>query len=136
MKEPDKAARPLTVLDVIRGTWGWTVPEDLSCTENPHTIQVSADGTEMTLSHARPHEDFTGKISSEPAHYDVVHVGADRIRMNLRGEQRTTPTGELVVWDLMMLSSNEYCWRRTDWQATGCTRSIVRCDPHTASATR
>jgi hypothetical protein len=133
MKEPDKASNPLSVLELIRGTWGWTVPEKLSCTENPHTIEVSVDGTEMILSHAHPHRNFTGKVSSEPTHYDVGHVVADRVRMNIRGEQRTTPTGELVAWDLIMLSPNEYCWRRTDWEATSCTPSIVRCSPHTAS---
>jgi pimeloyl-ACP methyl ester carboxylesterase len=31
------------------------------------------------------------------------------------GETRKTESGDRVVWDLILLSPDSYCWRRTDW---------------------
>jgi hypothetical protein len=127
-KASEEVSKRPRILDTIQGSWGWTI-EKLSCTENPHTIEVSADNKQLVLSHAHPSEDFTGKVRSEPFLYNILEVKNDRIRMSIDGEQRRTSAGELVVWDLVVLSPDEYCWWRTDWQSTSCTHSVVRCPP-------
>ena len=78
----------------------------------------------MFLKHKEP---FPGQANPEEAvRYRVLQSEPD-LRMAIEGETRMTPTGELVVWDLVLLSPDRYCWHRTDWPHGGCTKAIVRC---------
>ena len=115
----------LTFQEIASGTWGLDI-EGVGCNENPHTIEFSDDGAEMRLQYA------SGAGDGRPAEftYDVIGEGPAFMRMTLRGETRTTESGETVIWELVLLSGDRYCWRRSDWSPGGCTPPATRCpDP-------
>ena len=114
-------SRP-TLREAAAGVWGFEAA-GASCKDNPHTITFSADGGEMTLQYTKS---FDGKPPVQ-AKYKILADGEDYLRMSMYGEDRKTDSGELVVWDLLMLSYDSYCWHRTDWSENGCTQPASRC---------
>lgn len=108
--------------DIANGVWGMDI-EGVTCAENPHTIQFSEDGRKMSLRYAKGND---GAAPSEFS-YEVLSEGPGFARMTLVGEERTTAEGQQVVWDLVLLTANQYCWHRTDWQPDGCTKPATRC---------
>jgi hypothetical protein len=50
------------------------------------------------------------------------------LRLLLLDEKRTTASGDPAVWDLVMVSNDQYCWHRTDWPPGACTPRNERCD--------
>jgi len=60
--------------------------------------------------------------------YQVLSESPDSLRMRIVGETRRTHAGEPVVWDLVLLSRDSYCWHRTDWPSQGCTGRVLRCN--------
>lgn len=108
--------------DLTAGTWGLDI-EGVRCEENPHTIEFPDDGETMVLRYAKG-------VDGEPptvATYDLMGEGPGYMRMQMRGEARTTEAGDPVEWDMVLLSPDSYCWHRTDWQDGGCTQPAHRC---------
>jgi hypothetical protein len=60
--------------------------------------------------------------------YRVLGSRPNALETELIGETRKTTTGQTVRWDFVRLGADAFCWRRSDWAATGCTRAIVRLD--------
>jgi hypothetical protein len=118
----DPESKPLRFREIASGVWGLE-HQDLTCKGNAHTIEFSDDGTIMTLRYTRG---IGGKPPTKVA-YRVISEGPGYLRMRMEGEERKTDDGELVVWDLVLLSLDSYCWHRTDWQQGGCTQPAVRC---------
>jgi hypothetical protein len=108
--------------DIASGTWGFDI-DGVRCNENFHTINFPESGETMILRYAKGVE---GQPPTE-AVYRLLGEGPGFMRMKIEGEKRTTDTGEPVVWDLMLLSQDSYCWHRTDWQEGGCTQPAYRC---------
>jgi hypothetical protein len=77
----------------------------------------------MTLRYAK------GADGQPPAaaNYSVIDESANYLRMSMKGETRLDPAGNAVVWDLVLLSPDSYCWHRSDWQEGGCTQPAIRC---------
>ena len=111
---------------ILPGTWGWTTDSGLECHENPHDLSFSDDKSSMLLAFHQPLKNPSEK-AEQTVRYRILAT-APHLRMKIEGETRTTPTGELVVWDLVLLSRNKYCWHRTDWRRGACTASNERCD--------
>ena len=110
---------------VLPGEWGWSGSDD--CGSSPERIRFSEDRNTMFLSHAPARADG----SREPHRtvtYDIVGRTGNRLGMALEGETGLDDSGKPVTWDLVLLGSSEYCWHRSDWPASGCTKSIVRCE--------
>lgn len=120
-----------SVFDLAVGRWDWS-HGDSTCLGNQHEISFSEDGSEMLLTFDRPLNDS----SEDPVVRYRITGSGERIHENLRfviraemdGESRTTDSGELVVWDLIMATPNRYHWHRTDWPQLGVTNAVVRCD--------
>jgi len=113
------------VFATLPGTWGWEQNPELGCSGNPHTIRFTRDRTFMLLKHVKKIDRASG--NPDPVvRYRVLQSEPD-LRMAIEGETRTTPAGDLVVWEVYMLSPDRYCWHRTDWKAGGCTKAIERC---------
>jgi hypothetical protein len=110
------------LVEIASGTWGVEV-DGATCDDNPHTIEFAADRKTMTLRYAVGVGDQPRTIST----YSVIGESANYLRMKMNGETRLTPDGESVVWDLVLLSADSYCWHRTDWQEGGCTQPATRC---------
>ena len=123
LEEDAEAARAaLPLRPTVAGTWGIDT-EGVSCTDNPHTLAFSPDGLEMTLRYAK------GLEGNPPTRvsYKVLSDGPGFLRLAMQGEERRTDAGALVIWELVLLSSDSYCWHRTDWQTGGCTQPAKRC---------
>lgn len=110
----------------LAGIWCWPNISDGS--HNPHSLRFSVDGSKLFLDYLNPRVDADGK-RIVGADYDVESIEATRARMRLIGEDRRTDAGELVVWDLVVLPAERYCWRRTDWAEDACTAPLTRCPP-------
>ena len=111
------------VFEIAAGTWGWTTGRN-TCRNNPHTITFSADRRTMTLTHPDSVDDA---VAGGAWVYDVLEHEPWRIRGAIRGEDRKTPAGQPVVWDLVLRGPNLYAWHRTDWPALMMTDLIRRC---------
>ena len=128
---PNSAARAEETFRLLEGTWDWA-RGDSTCQRDPHRLSFSTDRREMLLTYLRP-DDSTGAprvvryqvlAQGKRVHPELPHV----LRTAMEGETRKTPTGELVLWDIMLLSPNRYHWHRADWAEGGVTRALVRCD--------
>lgn len=122
---PEAAAARDALLSHFEGKWG-TPGSIASCDENSATIRFSSNGNEMRISYSKPVEG-PGEVMATDFHYEVVGVAGNSVRMNLFGETRSTEAGELVVWDLVRLSEDAYCWHRADWKPGLCTPPRLRC---------
>src|SRR5262249_26983880 len=59
--------------------------------------------------------------------YRILAWSANALRMEIIGETRKTEDGDPVIWDLIVLSPDSYCWHRADWPPQGCTGRVLRC---------
>jgi len=124
---PDASAGALGQMSsALAGTWCW--PNINNGSHNPHSLRFSADGQKLFLEYSHPHVGADGKPHLG-VEYDVESIDPKQARMRLVGETRKTDAGEPVVWDLVVLPAERYCWRRTDWKADACTDPVTRCPP-------
>ena len=118
-------AQDRPIREVLTGVWDWEAAPK-RCQDSPHSIKFTPGG--MELGHLAG-----ATIDNQPPQaitiYRILDSGPDVLRMQIIGETRTTARGDLVVWDLKLLSPDAYCWRRTDWPVEGCTGRVVRCPP-------
>jgi hypothetical protein len=122
---PPRAAQPAPapVFLVAVGTWAWERGGD-GCERDPHTITFSPDWSLMFLRTREPLDPVTGR---REAVYEVRGHGPNYIRAFMRDEDRRDERGELVEWDLVLLSPDRYVWRRSDWKRTSSTAPVERC---------
>ena len=124
--EPMQEGKQYLIRDIVTGTWG-TEFEGAMCSDNPHTIRFSADGHSMTLA-------YTKSLTADPptrVEYRVIGEGKGFIRMQITNETEKGADGQLVMWDIVLLTPNSFCWHRSDWSDEGCTKPITRCDGET-----
>ena len=116
-------SRPIA--EVLRGVWDWEEAPK-RCQDNPHSISFTTGGSRMEVRH--PKGAVVGSKAPEVVTvYRVLAEGPRALRMEIVGETRRTERGDPVVWDLILLSDDSYCWRRTDWPPQGCTGRVLRC---------
>ena len=113
-----------SIFAVPPGIWGWEQSEELGCGGNSHTLSFTKDRAVMLLKHEEA--SIAQGIPAEAVRYRVLQ-SEPGLRMAIEGESRMTPAGEPVVWDVVMLSADRFCWRRTDWSPESCTPAVVRC---------
>jgi len=118
--KPYEVPPPNDIFHVAEGMWAWsTTPH--ACTKSPHRLTFTPDHSMMVIEWA----DDSGHVKS--ARYQLRYVSASTVRGLITDETRTTPSGELVVWDLVLTSPDSYRWHRTDWGAGSYTAEIFRC---------
>ena len=132
--DPEVAAardREPDTFTLLQGTWDFA-HGDTTCKGNRHEITFSPDRQEMFLTFQTPFDTATGERVTR---YKVVARGRDVhphiphiLRTAMEGETRRTASGELVLWDILLVTPNRYHWHRTDWAPGGVTRPIIRCD--------
>jgi hypothetical protein len=120
-----------SIFAVLPGDWGWEEHEEVGCGNNSHAITFTKDKKIMLLKHKEA--STTQDVPAEAVRYHVLQ-SIPNLRMAIEGEKRKAPTGEPVVWDLIMLSPDKYCWHRTDWPAGACTTAVVRCPVKSGTA--
>jgi hypothetical protein len=118
--QPYEVPPPNDIFHVAEGMWGWsTTPH--ACTKAPQRLTFTPDHSMMVIEWA----DDSGQVKA--ARYQLRYVSASTIRGFITDETRKTPTGELVVWDLVLTSPDTYRWHRTDWAPGGYTGEVFRC---------
>ncbi|MEM8661098.1 MAG: hypothetical protein AAGF35_09450 [Pseudomonadota bacterium] len=60
--------------------------------------------------------------------YQIIGHSENGLRAVLEGEERRTPSGNVVVWNLLLMNKNEFCWHRADWRKGSCTNPLKRCN--------
>jgi hypothetical protein len=121
---PIEEGKTYLIRDIVTGTWG-TEFEGAKCSDNPHTLTFSAGGQMMTLAYAK-------SLNADPptkVEYQIIGEGKGFIRMQKLTETETGGDGQLVMWDIVLLGPDSFCWHRSDWADDGCTKPITRCKP-------
>jgi hypothetical protein len=110
------------VLDRLGGTWD-TMPIDKPICVNDdyhHTIVVSPDKQRVSFKHLKPISGPNGKLYTYS--YKVLYSKEDRVMMYYEDERRTTPTGDRIIWELILERPDYYRWREygspIEWRNT------------------
>ena len=111
-------------VDVLTsGFWDWDGADDF-CNANPHSIRVSDDKKSLSVEF---HDGRSGLIVAE-TRYTINSIIGPVLSTDMDGEDRTDEHGNFVSWDLIVNSTDQYCWRRSDWSETRCSASRLRCE--------
>jgi len=114
-----------SILDTLPGQW---IDVDRKyCDIGRTTVSVSADRQNISFSHSGLGRATESDIRQQ-FNYRVGAQRGNRLHLELENETRLDERGEPVTWDLVMLSSDEFCWSRSDWPEDGCTASVFRCE--------
>lgn len=111
--------------DTVTGLWDWEIAPKW-CAENPHSITFSRDGSKMEVRHPKG-ASIAGGVAQALVVYEVLSKSPGLLKTRVVGETQTSGRGDIVSWDLVLLSPDAYCWRRSDWPPGSCTRRIIRC---------
>ncbi|MCW8196739.1 hypothetical protein F6455_18255 [Proteobacteria bacterium 005FR1] len=132
----ERAAPPLTnrrppgtsanqdLRKTLTGAWAWNEEQ---CAADPIRISFSEDGSLMY--HRNKKGLYLGDKSSpkERVVYQILAASERGMRTMIEGEDRKTPEGDTVGWDLILLSDDAFCWHRWDWPEE-CTQPLISCD--------
>jgi hypothetical protein len=110
---------------LLPGTWDWANRPG-SCQDNPQTLALSADRTRVTLEYRKPVTNAAGKPQKSEV-YKILDARARLLHTVVEGETRKDRTGQPVTYDFMFVSDNSFCWHRSDWGKSQCTKMMVRC---------
>jgi hypothetical protein len=110
----------------LPGVWDWTTEPETCQRDNVHTIWFSDDGRSLFFHHPQGAELEDG-VLQQVIEYSVLEELPTGLRLQAKREGRRDEMGNLVTWELRLLSTSSYCWHRSDWREQGCTSPIVRC---------
>jgi hypothetical protein len=129
---PSRDATGVSIRPALPGRWDWAEASP-RCGDSAAQFAFSEGGSEL-----RVHVQTGVYLGSTPlgpdATYRIVGESPRVMRMHMLGETRRTETGDLVVWDLVLLDANSFCWRRTDWPPEACTKQLTRCEASRAGS--
>ena len=118
-------ANPAELRALLVGTWDWG-GTDKPCKENPHSIEFAADGSALIVRHPKGAA-LGSKVLHKELVYKILDEGPNFLRMRIEGEDRKTEEGKPVVWDIVLLERDKYCWCRTDLPDNACSKAVLRC---------
>lgn len=111
---------------LLTGKWQWENSDQICQSNDISTISFSADGKKMYLSATT--QSFANSDAEYKTHtYNMVDVNTAKLRTFIEGETRVDNHGDVIMWDIKIISENEFCWHRSDWDAQACTRSLLKC---------
>jgi hypothetical protein len=110
---------------LIQGTWDWANRPG-SCQDNPQTLTLSADRTEVKLEFKKPVTNAAGKPQKAEV-YKILDARARLLRGQVVGETRKDAAGKVLTYDFLFASNDSFCWHRSDWPKGQCTKMMVRC---------
>ncbi len=117
---------PSQVPDAFLGLVGnWDEEHAESC-KSPHVLSFNEEKTMMSVTYADAGwvtEDDSRKVF----HYKILSANPSALRMQLENEPRLDNAGKPVVWQLVLVDADTYCWGRDDWPQGACTSPRKRC---------
>jgi len=122
----EKSNRPIR--EIITGSWAPETKVGQVCRESPPTYSFSNDGALMYVTSDSGLYMSEGGGKFNKLTYQIVGEGQYSLRTIIEGEERRTANGNVVMWDLVLLSENRFCWHRSDWDSNSCTQEFRRCN--------
>jgi hypothetical protein len=125
---PEAVARAAAARDTsdvfrwVEGRWNWAHRKD-PCGDSSFALSAAPDRQSIRLEYKRqPSPKDTARVYT----YRVLGHGKDEIQGQIAGQ--TLPGGTTPIsWSFVRLDRDRFCWRRNDWTAPNCTRSLERC---------
>lgn len=106
------------------GNWDEEHPD--SC-KHPHVLSFNAEKTMMFVTYADVGW-ITENDSRKVFNYKILSSNQSALRMQLEHEPRLDKEGKPVVWHVVLLDGDSYCWGRDDWPLGACTPPRKRCE--------
>ena len=110
-------AKPEKMFQILEGKWRF---QETDC-ENAFTIKANGV-TSIDLIYPKSEQ-----IEERKYTYKVLEISKYYIRTKIEGERRLDDKGSPQVWDFMILSNDEFVWRRADWAEFAATPPVTRC---------
>jgi hypothetical protein len=112
-----------TLRAVLEGRWDWST-NSRPCRYESHRIAFLENGRVLTITPIG-----RDSVPGEPfvTTYDIIDETPSSLTGAIRGERRVARNGELVRWELILVSANRYVWRRTDLGSAATSAPILRC---------
>ena len=107
----------------LAGTWDEEAAD--MCTK-PHLIRFDDGGSTMTVVYADVGW-ITEEESRKVMRYRILDAGPSILRVQLENEPRLDDDGKPVVWHVVQVDEDTYCWGRDDWPKGACTTPRRRC---------
>jgi hypothetical protein len=115
------------IRSIVKGSWGIEKECNLGFGA---LYSFSEDGAKMFVK-APPGGLSVGGELREMITYQVLAENENTLRMVIENEERRTESGHVVVWDLVLINKDSFCWHREDWQPGSCTKILKQCDDDT-----
>lgn len=110
-----------TVFEQLVGTWS---EESAGC-KNPHSLTF--DGNKNMLIEYAQMGWVTETDSRKVFRYRILGADESALRVQLENEPRLDEQGKPVVWHIVAVDAETYCWGRDDWPEGACTPPRKRC---------
>jgi hypothetical protein len=112
---------------IIEGVWHETA--NSSCDANYHKVTV--EDSFLNIQYIdRGYVSNEDKVGRQVFVYDILESFDNELKVRLKDETRKDSEGNEVIWFLKSIGSNQYCWRRDDWDKNDCTMPRYRCNPN------
>lgn len=121
----DKASTASSIRAQLPGRWDWA-DSSPRCGDTAAELSFTDDGQGLRVRVATGVYIGTTLLGPE-AKYAILVESPTVLRMQLDGETRQTTAGAVVVWDVVLLDPNQFCWHRADWKSDVCTKPMQRC---------
>lgn len=112
------------ITKILTGNWEWEGSDE--CKTNPHTLRFTNDLEKMVLSYKHKVHAMEDRYL-KTATYTIHKITPKYLTVYIDNEVRKDDKGNDVVWDLVLVSNDEYYWYRHDWDEGKRTKSNFRC---------
>ena len=116
-----------SAMDIAPGTYGFASDPALSCTTNPHRLDVTGPRPHVELTWTRPAADPEAGATTH-SRYDVLTADPGSITLRREGSRLRADDGGPVIWIMRPTADPDgYCWGRADRPIVYCERPQIRC---------
>lgn len=117
------APERLDVASTLVGRWDDNQEDFCS---NAHVISFDRRKKTMLVTYAEKGW-ATKDDSRQVFSYEILSADSSVFRVRMDGESRLDDKGNPVVWHVVLVDQDTYCWSRDDWPAGECTPPRKRC---------
>lgn len=111
------------VFEQLVGNWDEEHPD--FC-KKPHVLSFDDDKSTMTVEYSEVGW-VTESDSRKVFRYRILSTNHSALRTQLDNEPRLDDRGTPVVWHIVVVDADTYCWGRDDWPEGACTPPRKRC---------
>lgn len=112
-----------SVFEQLVGNWDEEHP---GFCKNPHALSFDDSKSTMMVEYAEVGW-VTKSDSRKMFRYRILGANHSSLRTQLENEPRLDDKGNPVVWHIVVVDADTYCWGRDDWPEGACTPPRRRC---------